>query len=378
MDGNNVVFAASLKNKVVITLSGIGPFYFERLKQGHGAKWEPWTDSGFSSEETATPLSVSVGDFLDNRVETGVYAYRSVPVMKDEPKDTDYSYSNFVRCGEAGPIGWSFGNYTPPPGQWGEICTPDDLRYTWIFGTDFKATNGQIFTDEQILYYIENATAEIERRLNITIRKKRVRCNPKERGYVKGRDYDIEDAVYDFKLSKIQRYGVIATRYHPICELHRIEQLSRIVGKKDITSRTIADKRKGLLKLLERPLRQSETVRGIQTAINMYGSETMSQHLFYEIDYDAGFDSAADVPHDIREAVSKSAAIALLNVIGDGLMSGFSSSSLSMDGLSESFSSTQCATSAYFGARVKVYQDELEKYVNENKRKLGNLPMGSL
>jgi hypothetical protein len=59
-------------------------------------------------------------------------------------------------------------------------------------------------------------------------------------------------------------------------------------------------------------------------------------------------------------------------------MSGFSSSSLSMDGMSESFSSTQSATSAYFGARIKVYEDQLEQYIEDVRRKFGTIAIGSL
>jgi len=74
----------------------------------------------------------------------------------------------------------------------------------------------------------------------------------------------------------------------------------------------------------------------------------------------------------------KMAAISLLNVIGDGLMSGFSSSSLSMDGVSESFSSTQSATSAFFGARIAVYQKEVQEYIAQNKYKFGFFRVGAL
>ena len=104
----------------------------------------------------------------------------------------------------------------------------------------------------------------------------------------------------------------------------------------------------------------------------------MQSQLFYAIDYDAGFETSDDVPTDLREIVAKQAAVSLLNIIGDGLMSGFSSSSLSMDGLSESFSSTQSATSAYFGARIAVYKDDIANYIKENKNKFANMAMGAI
>jgi hypothetical protein len=49
-----------------------------------------------------------------------------------------------------------------------------------------------------------------------------------------------------------------------------------------------------------------------------------------------------------------------------------------MDGMSESFSSTQSATSAYFGARIKVYEDELNNYIDDVSRKFGHLQIGSI
>ena len=119
-------------------------------------------------------------------------------------------------------------------------------------------------------------------------------------------------------------------------------------------------------------------MRGVETAIYPYGAETLERNLFYAIDYVAGFESADDVPLDLRQVIGKQAAVSLLNIIGRGLMSGFSSSSLSMDGVSESFSSTQSATSAYYGADIKEYKDDIQNYITENKMKFGHIVMGSL
>ena len=154
--------------------------------------------------------------------------------------------------------------------------------------------------------------------------------------------------------------------------------LTRWQGVKDLTQTTIIDKTKGVLKLMERPIRPSETSSGIQTAIGVYGNQTLSAQLFYAIDYDAGYETSDDVPQDLREVIAKQAAISLLNIVGDGLMSGFSSSSLSMDGLSESFSSTQSATSAYFGARIAVYKDDIKEYIKANKNKFANMAIGAI
>jgi hypothetical protein len=84
------------------------------------------------------------------------------------------------------------------------------------------------------------------------------------------------------------------------------------------------------------------------------------------------------VPADLRAAVGKMCAVEVLNIVGDGILAGFSSSSLSMDGVSESFSSIQSATSATFGARIKQYRDELLEYIKANKLKFGHIQLGAL
>jgi hypothetical protein len=373
------ISAVSLTNKGIITIKGDSPYRLER-KGANEENWLTWTASGFAMpDETNHPMPVPAGDLLDNHeFLDGIFSYRCVEFSKINPLPADHEYSNWVRYGTTGPIGWSFGNYQPPPGQWGEICTPDDLRETWIWGNDFKSTNGRLFTDAQIRYYIDNAIAETERRLNITIIKKRIRCNAKSRNLVKGQDYDIEEGYYDFRYEKIARYGTIVTNQRPIIKLHRLDVLNRFTTSISLLDSTVVDKTKGVLKMMRRPIRPSETSQGISTAIYPYGKETFNQHMFYAIDYDVGYETSDDIPMDLREAIGKNAAISLLNIIGDGLLSGFSSSSLSMDGMSESFSSTQSATSAYFGARIKVYEDELKEYIKAVSRKFGFMQAGVL
>ena len=376
-----MIAAISANGKIVITIndSRYAGFRLERRANDEDT-YSVYTASGFHIPVSGIiPVSVN-GDILDNfNIEANkLYSYRAVNFDAVNPQDKDYEYSNWVRSSGDKAIGYTFGNYKAASGTWGTAVTPDDLRFTYLWGTDFKATNGQSYTDEQIQYFIDSSTAEIERQLDITIKKRKIRCNAAERNLVKGIDYDTDEAVYDFKYARISRYGVIKTRQRPILKLHKLELLSRWQSCRNITQTTIVDKTKGLLKLMERPLRPSETSSGIQTAVGMYGNQTLQAQLFYLIDYDAGFETSDDIPQDLREIIAKQAAVSLLNIIGDGLMSGFSSSSLSMDGLSESFSSTQSATSAYFGARIKEYKDDISSYIKQNKYKFANMPIGSL
>lgn len=384
-----------IDGKVAITITGGNSWRLER--KADGGVWETWNGEGFAKlpppavtlppdpmpikpTVVITPAAAVGKAFLDDTIPaSGLYAYRCAPFDKPLP-DTDegWEYSNWVRVAGDTQIGYTFGNYKSAPDEWGEVLTCDDLRYTYLWGTDFKAANGQSYTDAQIKYFIDAALQEMERKLDITIKKHRIRNNAEERRLERGKDYDVDEAVYDFRFAKISRYALIKTRERPILRLHSLRLVNRLQSSSEMKDKVVVDKAKGLLKLLERPLRPSETSMAIQTSIGMYGNQTWNVHLFYAIDYDAGYETAQDVPNDLRQIIGKLAAVSLLNVIGDGLMSGFSSSSLSMDGLSESFSSTQSATSAYFGARIKEYKDDIDAYIKITKQRFGHVAMGAL
>ena len=377
------ITAESTLTRILLSLSGDNsPFILERLFY-KDESWKVYTSSGFViAEESTEPLELNSGDFVDSfDLQNGLYQYRIHSASVVDPKPEDYVFTCWTKFGVPDAVGYSFNNYKVPEGKWGTIVTPDDCRYTFLWGTDFKATNGQMFTDEQIQWFIDAATREMERQLNITIVKRRIKSDftVESKHLVKGVDYDDEETPYDFSFRKIQRYGMIQTKQRPILNVTRCTLINK--GQNDdvdLLPSVVPDKKNGVLKFLKRPWKPNDTWTGISDSISRYGAETWNSHLFYAVDYDAGFESSDEVPADLRHMIGKMAAISLLNVIGDGLMSGFSSSSLSMDGVSESFSSTQSATSAYFGARIAVYQKEVQEYIAQNKYKFGFFRVGAL
>ena len=375
------ITAESTQTRILGSMSGNGsPFILERLYY-KSETWLVWTNSGFViPEESTEPLEVT-GDFVDSfDFADGLYQYRIHSASIENPEPKDYVFTCWTKFGVPDAVGYSFGNYKVPEGEWGTILTPDDFRYTYLWGTDFKATNGSMFTDEQVQYFIDAATAEMERRLNITIKKRRIKCEDiiEKEHLVKGVDYDVEETPYDFAYRKIQRYGMIQTKQRPILNVTRCTLINKQEPDVNLLPSVVPDKKNGVLKFLKRPYKPSDTWMGISESISRYGQETFNNHLFYAVDYDAGFETSDDVPKDLRHNIGLMIAISLLNVIGDGLMAGFSSSSLSMDGVSESFSSTQSATSATFGARIMEYKKELDDYIQANKFKFGFFRVGVL
>lgn len=377
------ITAESTLTRILLSLNGNNsPFILERLFY-KDESWKVYTSSGFViAEESTEPLALNSGDFVDSfDLQNGLYQYRIHSASVENPKLEDFAFTCWTKFGVPDAVGYSFNNYKVPEGKWGTIVTPDDMRYTYMWGIDFKATNGSMFSDEQVQFFIDAATKEMERLLNITIVKRRVKSefSVEQRNLKKGIDYDDEETPYDFSFRKIQRYGMIQTKQRPILNVTRCTLINK--GQNDdvdLLPSVVPDKKNGVLKFLKRPWKPNDTWTGISDSISRYGAETWNPHLFYAVDYDAGFETSDDAPMDLRQAIGKMAAISLLNVIGDGLMAGFSSSSLSMDGVSESFSSTQSATSAMYGARIMEYRKEMEDYINQNKFKFGFFRVGSL
>jgi hypothetical protein len=370
-----VINAYSVQTRALISFPDKTIEYRLERRDGRGGNnWETLAQSGFiPAAEDIIPTAVS-DMYFDEYPMDGICQYRARAFSDDAAQ---WDYTPWMRRGTAEPIGYMYGNYHAPVRSWGDVLTPDDLRgYLW--GIDFRASNGASYTDTQIQYFIDSALKEMERLLNITIKKTRVACEPQRRGLKKGVDYDEAEPYYTFKRERVERSGIITTRKRPVISISRIDLVNRNNRIIPLLRESTFDSTKGRIKFFNRLPRQSDSTRGVETAIYPYGAGTLERELFYAVDYIAGFESSDDVPKDLREIIGKKAAVSLLNIIGRGLMSGFSSSSLSMDGVSESFSSTQSATSAYYGADIKEYKDDIENYISENKMKFGHIVMGAL
>lgn len=287
--------------------------------------------------------------------------------------------------GKCDKVGYTFNNYVVPANKWGVVGTPDDLRYTYLFGIQLVASNGQEATDEQLAYVINAATEEFETNLGICIRKKIFKTNPagsliRGREVGPGIDYTDEEDSYPFRPGSWINFGFLQLRRYPIISVERAKLYS-------ITYSEIAD----LLGLnwfrLQKQSGQVYIYPKKETFV--YGPPLMAAGAAwlwlrqietqypqgFEFDYTAGYVSSDYIERGLREVIMKLAAIGLLQWVGDGLMAGFSSSSISIDGMSEAFSSTQSATSAYFGARILSYQGEIKEWLKRNRYKYQNIPM---
>lgn len=293
-----------------------------------------------------------------------------------------------------GRIGRTFGNYVEPTDNgWGELLTADDLRYTYLFGIDPVAQNAQKhqFTDEQFKYYLNEAIGDFERFLTIDIfRRRRISSAhveedkfpnlTQEYGELWSGDvtkYNEEEDLYDFDPSLWSNFGFIKLRHRPVIQIESLDL--RAVTQNVVFNVFDLD----WVRLQKKSGQVNIYPKG-GTRFGPYQAVTGSQFWgFYghypqgfAVSYRSGYISASAVDTGLRDTIAKWACIHALDSIGDGLLAGFSSQSVSIDGLAESFSSTQSATSAYFGARIKQYVDQVNMWLKRNRYKYSNLPMG--
>lgn len=281
-------------------------------------------------------------------------------------------------------VGYTFGNYIPPPGEWGEVYTPDDMRYTMMFGVDSVGSDiaQSEWTDEQFRQVVREALGEFESYLTIDIRRRKYITNPDDalvqsKYWRDGVDYTNEDDPYDFDPTQWQNYGFIQLRHWPVISVSRAIWYSPIQSEiLNLVDRNWVrvSKQFGQLRLFPKGQFDYGPYAGAYGPLWAFAGRERYPDAF-EFDYETGFKNADLMPDALRSVIAKYATIKCLAAIGDGILAGFSSQSVSLDGLSESFSSTQSATSAYFGARIKQYSDEIAEWLKVNRYKFSPVPI---
>lgn len=348
------------------------------------------TQTGIYTELTtiSTRIDLVAGQkvyyFVD---ETGGASSWYKSAYYDSVEDEFSASSDAFQISSISKIGYTFRNYTPPENEWGTVLTADDMRFTYLWGIDLKASDisSSEVDDDQLLNAIEESVTLWEDELDIIIRKRIFKTDPlstlnHKPSWEYGVDYTDEEDPYDFEKIEWNNFGFVQLRHRPVLSVEECKLYDRL-GNQILD--LIADHWMRVHKFAGQLNLYPSTGYGVQggyvgTSIfaaypAMFGSKYPDG---IRVDYTCGYKDSDFVPKSLRNIIGMTAALAVLGWIGDGLLAGFSSSSLSLDGLSESFSSTQSATSAYFGARIKSYLDQIKEFRKTGRLKFGNVPFG--
>lgn len=351
----------------------------ERDYYYNGTNWV--VSAGYPESNTISEIDSNIADFLDGSETESVYL-KIILISTDNvssPVLSKVFISYYIK------IGYTFKNYSVPEGEWGKVLTADDIRFTFLWGIDLQASDIPVSTidDKQLEWCVDEALETWEQELNIDIRKRIYKVNPSDsltrsKLWREGVDYTDEEDMYDFSKQQWQNFGFMKLRHRPIISIETAE-LYDVLGQKilDVLDWVRLYKKPGQIAIY--PKGSFTIGQGYAGASVFAAWHSMFSTNFphgFKLEYTTGIESSDYIKEDLRRVIGMVAAINALGWIGDGLMAGFSSSSIGLDGLSESFSSTQSATSAYFGARIKSYIDQIAEFRKHNKYKYCNIPIG--
>lgn len=135
------------------------------------------------------------------------------------------------------------------------------------------------------------------------------------------------------------------------------------------------DKNSGKIQMFPSSGSVTNMIIGASGAIyGLYNSWDYAPQM-WEVDYVAGMD-ATGVPAHLKELIYKKATIGILQVWGDLILgAGIASSSISIDGLSQSIGTTQSAMYGGASARCEEYRKDIEALIPVLRQKYGGIRM---
>jgi hypothetical protein len=244
------------------------------------------------------------------------------------------------------------------------VMTVEDLQAVYLFGVDLTNDEGEPFPDLMYLWAIAQAAATLALELDITILK------------------TIFDERYDYFRRDYQEWCALQLRHVPVISVESID----VMWPSDVKVITFDSswihlrKESGQIHVIPAAGTISQvllTAGGSFLPLLAQGRDMIPD--MFRIQYTAGW-ADGEVPNDIRHCIGMLAAILPLDVAGDLISgAGVASSSISMDGLSQSISTTSSAENAGYSARITHrYLPELKERLKEMKRYYRGIKMVTL
>jgi hypothetical protein len=256
------------------------------------------------------------------------------------------------------------------------LPTPSEVRNRWCFGLPLNKEDGGVMSDEDIMQFLRSAVSQVERELGIYLKPTVIMTNPDERGLEEGVDFDVAEPAYDYSARAYQQYGFLQLRERPVQEIRSFKMI--LPNGNLIIDFTRDENTRKWIKLYKEAGQLNIVPYAGDPSIFMQMGGSSSGYPFmtgrinsnlpqmFYVDYVAGY-KLHGIPHDIRNAVAKIAAIDVLGIAGDATLAGVASQSTSVDGFSESVSTTASATSATYNAHILQYQKEVDALFSAKK-----------
>jgi hypothetical protein len=254
--------------------------------------------------------------------------------------------------------------YTPNT----NLPTPAEIRSTWCFGLPLNSEDGSVMGDDLIYTFIQAAIDKVERYLGIYLKPTVIACNPMERGLSEGVDYEKEEPPYDYDAKSWMNYGYLQLRERRVREITGF----KLVLPNGQIIMDFMTRREWLKVYAEAGQVQIVPYAGDPTMFALLGGSvsgypfvtgTINANLpqMLYVDYTAGY-PLWQIPANIRNVIAKIAASDTLGIAADANSAGIASLSTSIDGLSESYATTDSATSGTYSSHISQYAKDIKDF----------------
>lgn len=232
----------------------------------------------------------------------------------------------------------------------GLVFSADELKNLYFLGIPVTDSNGNPMSDTDIEFHIRTAQTQMENILSV----KFVR-----QVYQEQRDWDRDEW---------KNWGHVSTTYmvrKPLRMEGFMNKTQQIDYPQDwLTAKRASDGIKYHRNISLVPVHGSANslsnnviFTGVAPHMGYLGNEKIPD--YWTLTYITGWER---VPQDILDIVGKWAAIQIFHQLGDLIAgAGIASKSISVDGLSQSISTTSSATNAGYGARIQGYWKDVKE-----------------
>lgn len=241
----------------------------------------------------------------------------------------------------------------------GALIGPEELKRDYLFGIDIRDKAGNPLSDATYQTYIDNAVSMLEHDLDIHITPTCI----------------VEDK--DYRLNDYADWGYMYLNNYPVIELVKLEMVYfRDANGNPETVQTIPNNwirmqdHDGIVRLI--PNARFPASLQVDGSGNFFPEVLRSNMVpnLWRITYNAGFEDGK-IPNIVNQAIGLLAAIQAMILGGIQVFGpGIASKSISLDGLSQSISTTVNAEHAAYGPVIAEYKTILYGQNKDDKNGL--------
>lgn len=242
------------------------------------------------------------------------------------------------------------------------VISTQELKDFFLFGISDTDDNGKPFPASMYEFYIRSAQEYIEKEIpGICL------CQT-----------DIANESHDYYLNDYMAYSFVKLFRFPVLSVSAVglqfPTSSNVLQFNTEWFRTESNGAQVNLVPTQGSISSMLMSQGGAFLPLLYQGQSSLPHLV-KVSYRAGFEKGK-IPHQLKEVIGMKAALGPLNIAGDLIAgAGIASKSLSLDGLSQSVSTTSSATNAGYGARIITYNKEIKERMRHLREFYGGISM---